>query len=251
MFDALRNALTPEQKRRTRSSGHTVTDPYQINYLLVQAYRGHTLLNASFAGQTEQFSTALLGIYQEHGFLVLDELTPKQGHRLFLKQQEIDLFGRIEGVELRFKTELIEAKEKNGVAFYKAKMPEKLFHLQRRLDHRVKAGGARIPFQAYQSEGARLLRGYVSDLSRKGIGFVLEDEVALSPGDTLEGCKIALPDEGDALFSLEVCFSSQNSQRKVTRAGGRFLELDPKSLQKIRKAINLMERNRAKRIHGF
>lgn len=251
MFDALRNALSHEQKRRPRSSGHTVTDPYQINYLLGQAYHSHTLLNASFAGQKQQFTTALLGIYQEHGFLVLDELTPERGHKLFLKQQEIDLFGRIEGVELRFKTELIEAKEKGGVAFYKAKMPEKLFHLQRRLDHRVKAGGARISFQAYLSDGAQLLRGYVYDLSRKGVGLIVEDEVTINLGDKLEGCKIVLPEEGDALFSLEVRFSSRNNQRKITRIGGCFLEVDPESLQKIRKAINIMERNRAQRMHGF
>ena len=154
-------------------------------------------------------------------------------------------------MELRFKTELIEAKEKGGVAFYKAKMPEKLFHLQRRQDHRVKTGGTRIPFQAYESEGAQLLRGYIFDLSRKGVGFVVEDDVTLHIGDKLEGCKIILPDEGEALFSLEVRFSARNSQRKVTRAGGRFLELDPKSLQKISKAINLMERNRAQRMRGF
>ncbi len=80
-----------------------------------------------------------------------------------------------------------------------------------------------------------MLRGYVIT-SPEGVGLVVE---------------IVPADERDALFSLEVRFSSQNNQRKITRIGGCFLEVDPESLQKIRKTINVMERNRAQRMHGF
>jgi c-di-GMP-binding flagellar brake protein YcgR len=251
MFEKLRQVILGKGNHGEAEQSHTLTAPLEIVHLLQQAYKKHILLNASFHGQDERFSTTFLGIYEPHGFLVLDELTPAPGHELFLEQKEISLFGRLEGVELRFNCRLIEAREKNGIAFYKASIPEKVHHLQRRLDHRIPTRGQKMSFHAFRGLGDRqLIRGYVSNLSRKGVGVVIEENVSLHPGEILPSCTIRLPEIGDVNFSLEVRYCSGSHAHRTTRLGGRYKSLDQVPQQKIRKTIGRLERIQARQLHS-
>jgi len=232
-------------------TGHHISDHKQITSLLMHAYKKHVLFNASFPGHNAQFSTALLGIYDEHGFVVLDELTPRIGHRLFLKEKKINLSGRLEGVEMQFSTHLNEAREKGGIAFYKIRMPESVYYRQRRHDFRIASTGANISFHGLRGKGVnQMLKGYVSDISRSGVGVMLEDDVTLDQGEVLSSCIISMPGEGEVTFSMEVRFCFNNNRAQVTRIGGRYLEIDNASLRKIAYYISELERARARRLHG-
>ncbi len=251
MFNALLNIIpTKSGKARSGRSTYKITGAKQIIALLTQAHTAHCLFFARFKDQPEQFTTALLGVYPKHGFLVLDELSPKEGHELLLQDGSPQLIGKIDGVDLRFDTRLIEAREKSGIAFYKMTLPESVIYRQLRQDHRVSTGALKLPFRGYRGKGYQQgLRGYVCDLSRSGIGVILEETVTtLYPGEVLPACTVKLPGAGEVLFSLEVRHSRPNKQREITRIGGRFEEIDADSRKKIVRLINELERQQCKRL---
>ncbi len=260
MFKTINKVLQSEKPAaRPAASGFHLYDPRKITPLLIQSYKAHILFNVTIPGQHGQFSTALLGIYDEHGFIVLDELTPRVGHKLLLKHRQMQLSGRLAGVDLRFSTQLIDAKSKGGVAFYKAEMPQDVFYLQRREEFRVPTSGARIKFHALRGKGShQILKGHVNDLSRRGIGVILDDPITLQRGEILPSCSLSIDreageedwGEGDVSFSLEVCFSVSNDQRGITRMGGRFETIDPESMRKVSQLLNQLERAQARRLHG-
>ena len=251
MFKELQKAIRGEPSATPPDTDQYLFARKQIVALLIQAYKAHVLLNVSFPHKKTHFSTALLGIYDEHGFIVLDELTPKLGHDLLLKQKRMQLTGRLQGVDLSFSSKLIEAREKGGVAFYKAELPKRIRYLQRRECFRVTSSGIRIAFHALRGKGTnQMMRGYLHDLSQKGVGVILEDDVDLLQGEILPNCIINIPGVGEALFSLEVRFIESGNRRQLTRLGGCFKDIDPQSLRKIRDTLNKMERVQARRLHG-
>ncbi|MCB1759822.1 MAG: flagellar brake protein [Gammaproteobacteria bacterium] len=218
----------------------------QVVALLLRASATHLLFRVELPGQAHSFSTALLGIYDEHDFLILDELSPEFGDRLLRVGQRITLTGRLEGVVLSFSTQLLEIRKKNGAAFYKARLPATLHYQQQRSANRVTSSGADIDFHALRGRGSsQLLKGYVSDLSREGVGIILTDEVELYPGEIISSCLLRLPGEGEISFSLEVCFCKTDRQQQFTRLGGRFEVIDPSSLQKILRVLKRMQHEQA------
>jgi len=251
MFNVLKKNPDKSDDPTPSITGHHIRNHKQIIPLLIQAYKSRMLLNASFPGHKAHFSTALLGIYDEHGFIVLDELTPRIGHRLFLEKKKINLAGRLDGVEISFSTELTEVREKGGVAYYKAGMPGSIYYRQRRLDFRIASTGAHISFHGLRGKGvSQMLKGYVSDLSRQGLGIILEDDVILDQGEVLSSCLISIPEVGEIAFSMEIRFCSSNNRAQATRIGGRYLEIEIDSLHKIAHCISELERAHARRIHG-
>lgn len=229
-------------------STYKITSPKQIIALLNQAHRTHSLLFTRFKNQSEQFTTALLGVYPKHGFLVLDELSPREGHELLLEREQVQVSGKLEGVDLRFNTQLLEAGEKSGIAFYKMAMPESVIYRQLRQEHRVSTGALKMSFHGSRGQGyQQALRGYVCDLSRSGMGVILEEMPTLYPGDLLPACTLVIPDKGEILFSLEVRHSRPNKERGITRIGGRFEQIDADSRRKIIRLINKLEREKCKR----
>ncbi len=252
MFKALQKVFgTPSRASHPMITGHHVKDREQVVSLLIQIHQAHVLLNVTVGDHKAQYSSALLGIYEEHGFIVLDELTPEEGHHRLLEQHDLKVAGRLEGVEFRFATRLQEAREKSSIAFYKVDLPEEIYYRQRRKDFRIPSRGLATRFHGLRGKGQRqILKGYVNDLSRKGIGLILEDDVSLSQGEVLPSCIIKIPGEKEIAFSLEVRFSRYNQQQQVTRVGGRFRDIDRESLRRICSTINKLERAQARRLHG-
>ncbi len=253
MLKALRKKFFGREKLPTyrSSASYRIRDQKQLAALFNLAYESHALFFVYFEDQPNPFTTAVLGIYPEHGFLVLDELAPKEGHELLLQRGRFQASGKVDGVDLRFRSRLIEAREKSGIAFYKVEIPESAFYRQQREEHRVSTSGEHIRFRGYRGRAYRqTLNGYITDLSHTGLGIVVEELAPLYQGETLPTCSIHLPDYGEALFSLKVRFAHQNRQRDVTRVGGKFAEIDKESYRKIVRTITRLERERCKRMKG-
>jgi c-di-GMP-binding flagellar brake protein YcgR len=249
MFGIMKNILPRTRQEIPADDEFRVETKDQVVALLVRASSTHVLFRVELPGQEHTFSTALLGIYDEHDFIILDELSPETGHRLLRNGDKISLSGRLDGVVLRFSAQLLEVRKKNGIAFYKATLPPNLYYGQQRSACRIPSSGADINFHALRGRGSsQILKGYVSDLSREGVGIILTEEVELYQGEIIPSCIVRLPDEGEVSFSLEVCFCKQNAKQQVTRVGGKFTQIDPSSLQKIRKVLYRMERKHTRRL---
>jgi c-di-GMP-binding flagellar brake protein YcgR len=247
MFKLLNKIIGAEESTK---APFRLTNSCEIVALLTQAYNGRTIFSVHLKGHAQLYSTALLGVYAEHGFIVLDELTPKEGHEHLLNNKTLQISGKVEGVVLSFATQLIEAREKSGIPFYKVAIPEFVLYKQQRQEHRISTTGHWIPFHGFETFGAKnSLHGYVSDLSQKGIGLIVEEtDVALNRQDVLSNCTVTLPDEEEAPFSLEVRFIQENNSRKITRVGGLFNAIDEGTLRRIVRTKNKLEREQCRRI---
>lgn len=250
MFNVLNKAFRSEPPPPSPAQPHSVQERGPVTALLVQVYKAHVLFNVCFPPEEMRFTSALLGIYDEHGFIVLDEITPKAGHKRLLEKKQVHVAGRLDGVDFHFGTRLIDVREKGGSAFYKMELPKHIIYQQRRQDFRITTLGCNITFHSLRGNSSRqILKGYVHDVSRNGLGVLLDDDVALEPGEILPSCVITLP-QGEIVCSLEVLFCSNNRPRGLSRVGCRFKQIDNDARRKIQLLINELERDKARRLHG-
>jgi c-di-GMP-binding flagellar brake protein YcgR len=217
--------------------------------LLQLAERRQVVLDVQWPGETERYGTAILGVYAEHGFFVLDELNPDEGHGKLLERRELHASGRLEGVPLKLFARLLEARDKEGVAFYKMELPQQLLYVQRRRSHRFAQSGSPLPFNARlrDQQEVKVLRGMVHDLSSEGVGVVFEGQVPLRRGLVLNLCQIQHPREGAIAFDLEVRHAAYLPDSQVTRMGGRMLNMEKASLRRLRAVIHALEKEFARR----
>ena len=230
-------------------SRFAVTRRSSITRLLQLLERRKVLLNVQWPGERQLYATALLGIYPDHGFIVLDELNPRIGHDKLLERGELTAVGRLDGVSVKLTTRLLEMRVKDGVAFYKFAFPHQIYYVQRRDSHRVNLIGAPTRFEGRweRSDGVAEVSGTVGDLSAEGVGLLLDGELPLRQGDTLAFCRIRLPQDGGVTFDLEVRHATYRPARRLTRVGARLLNIDVFSRHRIEATIGRMERDLAKR----
>jgi c-di-GMP-binding flagellar brake protein YcgR len=249
MSEALRMPAPDAGQTSLGSSRFAVTRKHSITRLLQLLERRKVLLNVQWPGERQLYATALLGIYPEHGFIVLDELNPRTGHDRLMERGELTAIGRLDGVSVKLTTRLQEMRVKDGVAFYKFAFPQQVYYLQRRDSHRVSLIGTPTRFEGRWERSGLLtnVAGTVGDLSAEGVGLLLDGEPALNQGDTLSFCRIRLPQEGAVTFDLEVRHAIYLPARQLTRVGARLLNVDNFSRHRIEAAIARMERDLAKR----
>jgi c-di-GMP-binding flagellar brake protein YcgR len=234
-----------------KKDNNILTQPKAFMPHLLMANKHNIRLTISIKGCSERFASSILGVYTDHGLLVLDELIPRQGHKLLLQEKQFTAEGFLDGAQLRFSSTLVgEGKSKSGIVYYKVKIPESVFYHQRRESYRVTLTGSGVPFRAQYGDDGQKLSGYASDMSMGGMGVVLAQRVSLETGTVIEGCKASLPGEGDIGFSLKICFAQINEQQKHTRVGGEFVELAPADREKLQRAIIEVQREQARRQRG-
>ncbi|MCF6355978.1 MAG: flagellar brake protein [Candidatus Polarisedimenticolaceae bacterium] len=246
MFRALKRILAEPLGNAKKRSKFLVTKKSEIVALLSQAHKKKAFLTLQPGSQDQFFTTAILGVYPDHGLMVLDELSPAVGHKQFLQEKQAKVTGRIDGVELRFETHLVGEGSKSGIAFYKVAMPTALYFRQQRQTYRVSLKGVGVPF--YSLGGATpSIRGTLRDLSLGGVGVMTDCNVSLSRGDTLELCAITLPDKGDIKFTLIIDSVHDNVRGGGMSFGGHFCKLSAADRNKMRKYIAEAQRKYAKR----
>jgi len=247
MFKVLKQIVAEALGDSKKTPKFLVTKKKEIIALLKQAHKKKAFLTVQITDQEESYTTALLGVYPEHDLVVLDELSPTVGHKQFLQKKEAKVTGRVNGVELRFKTRLVGVGSKSDVAFYKVTMPTVMYFCQQRQSYRVSLKGANIPF--FSSGGGTIpsVRGSLLDISAGGVGVILDHKVSLSRGDTLELCAITLPKHGDIKFTLQVDVVRENARGGGMNFGGHFCELSESEQAIIQKYIAEMQRKHAKK----
>ena len=158
MSEPLRMPAPHTEETSQSTSRFAVTRRSSITRLLQLLERRKVLLNVQWPGERQLYATALLGIYPEHGFIVLDELNPRVGHDKLLERGELTAVGRLDGVSIKLTTRLQEMRIKDGVAFYKFAFPQQIYYVQRRDSHRVSLVGQPTRFEEKGNETAEALR---------------------------------------------------------------------------------------------
>ena len=237
----------PQQSHDYRSEGENVTDPMQIAALLKKVKDSRTLIQVTLPGQDTEYNSALLDIHPEQGYLLLDELTPAEGHQSITTQSKLTATIRLRGVDMRFTGTVQEIGGQAGIAFYRVAFPQSLYYRQRRSFYRVKLGmGLLIPFNIARADG-KPYEGRLDDISLGGIGAELKQLTPFNQGDLLPACAIQLPNGEKIECEIEVRYISKDEQHKRFHLGACFVNLDRTRKHTLQRFVAEAERELMRR----
>lgn len=248
--------MNEDRKQFSRETGYIsplekITDPARIANILKRLHQERALLTISLPGSQHLYTSALLKVDTEQGYLLLDELNPRIGHTQFMVAKKALVRARLSGVEVDFSTVLQGVGGESGIAFYQTSLPTLLKYQQRRAYYRVHVGaGHTVPVSIVRREG-EAFQGELWDISAGGAGLRLSTTIhlpqPLTQGEILAGCQIHLNADTHISSGLEVRFLSHDEQHKVVRLGGRFVGLDKPQQKKVEQFIAGVDRELRKR----
>lgn len=232
----------PAKQFDYHSEGEEISDPVQIAALLKKVKDSRTLIQVTVPGRATEYNSALLDINQEQGFLLLDELTPPDGHKSLREQGRLTVVIRLRGVNMRFTSTVQEIGGQAGIAFYRIEFPPHLYYCQRRSFYRVKIGaGLIVPF-SITCEPSKPLEGHLDDISVTGLRAELKQQLLFDKGALLPTCAIQLPSGEKVNCEVEVRHISQDETHRIFYLGARFINLDRPRLNTLKRFVAETER---------
>jgi c-di-GMP-binding flagellar brake protein YcgR len=231
------------------SNPNFLTEPVKIGNLLEAIETTRPLCTVTFDGIEEEFSTSILDINRNHKSLMLDELIPEYGNNLLHAKKAFKLSTFYNGIHLAFKLDKIQFSTADGIDFYTAHFPKRIYYPQRRKSPRISLHSARITFAGIASRTKTSLGGIIFDISRNGVGITLTDNRArIQRGDNIKSCAIIL-DDHRLDFELHVRFMKKSGTLDNPQifVGGYFQNLSSKSQNKLSYFISAMEREQIRK----
>lgn len=128
-----------------------------------------------------------------------------------------------------------EAAEAIQVAF-----PDDIAVTRRRMYQRTQNPQPPLRFEANCGTDA-LVEAVVTDVSRGGVGIIIDSATALAPGMVLSGCRLECQGSEPVIIDLEVRYTKTTAipgRRQVIRAGCRFLHLSPAALAFVARFVD-------------
>ncbi|NOY62833.1 MAG: hypothetical protein GXP10_06755 [Gammaproteobacteria bacterium] len=226
-----------------------VTTASQVAHLLTQIQSKKKLLTATLAESSTKYSTALLEVNTDDGYLLLDELTPEAGHKKFLKTKKIVIKAISRGVHIHFSTHLVNVLDISGIAAYQVAFPEQLDYFQRRQYHRVKMQiYDPLPAHIHTVDRSIQLSGELVDLSLGGACIRFSDTAPplIEVGDNFS-CRFHLPNGEKISASITIRSTKAGKKNGQLEVGCRFIQLASSTQRAIGKSIMVRERELMKK----
>ena len=225
------------------SNPNFLIDTRKINKLLKDIEEESPLCTISIDGIPEEFSSSILDVQLESQQIILDELIPKHGNELLININNLKLTTIFNGIHLAFKLNNIKTGSSQGIAYYKAAIPQRIYYPQRRTSPRIQLNNLNIPFSGVSDRTNSTVGGQIFDLSRGGIGITMPNNRArFQRGDLIKNCRISLEDS-PMNFDLTVRFvKTVNHGAGQTQVGGYFENIAPKSQNKLQRFVASLER---------
>jgi c-di-GMP-binding flagellar brake protein YcgR len=220
-----------------------ISERSKVIALLRRIKKQRALLTVSTPGIQELYSSAILEIDANHGYFVIDELTPSVGQRRLPALHQIAISARLEGVETQFDAALIRIETLNSIASNYMALPQFIDYKQKRRHYRVQVPhGLNLSVAISSDDREMILAGKIQDISLGGIAATFRTEREFQKGAVVDSCNIALPD-GTAISSqLKIRSVRRNQTRKELILGGAFLGLIPKHKRALEHFVRQLER---------
>ncbi|GAB4272767.1 MAG: hypothetical protein Kow0065_21840 [Methylomicrobium sp.] len=220
-----------------------IVDPDRIIQIIKAIAASPHLCTVTFDGHKQAFSTSLLDLNLDSGFLVLDTLSPTRGNDLLQQQNTCKLSTFLNGIHLAFRLRNINPIDHPVSPTYRALLPDRIYYPQRRTAPRIFTHSTDLKFRTVVTHNNISLIGTVFDLSRNGacINFHDMHEVIIEPSDKLKNCRLELDTEWSIDFDFSVRFVKTSRSNK-TQIGGYFFNLSKQNQKKLDSFIAKLER---------
>lgn len=219
-----------------------------VAFLLVGFARNKDQFSVSFGGD-EMMLTTLLDAEPAGDRLVFDCSGSAEVNRHLLQSNRNVFSGRPGGIHVQFSAGRATETIFEGSKAFSVALPKYVVRLQRRDTFRIETPRSK-PLQFFgRQAGGHLLNLQAHDISVAGLGMTaLVLPEGLAPGDRLDNCHFALPeDEQELFFSATVCHVTPQVGRagqQQWRIGLHFDGLPPVNENRIQRYIARVERER-------
>ncbi len=232
-----------EARNDYEGKSERVTHRPQIIGLLRRLKDSHNLLSVRVEGSERYFTSMLLEVDSQEGYILLDQISDRKGHELAVEHGRLRAFCQCHGVDLNFEARIRAVRDEQGLIVYRAPLPEWVNYLQRRADFRVRVAMNSGLVTRMELEDGQSLEARLHDLSMGGAGLVLETRLDFRTGFLIPRLVIRREKEKETLLDTpcEVRFQldRDNGQKRI---GLRFVDPDPEQKRKLRKLVTQLER---------
>ncbi|GAB6042847.1 flagellar brake protein [Endothiovibrio diazotrophicus] len=235
-----------------QSKGEQLTDPQRINALLGRIRQTRVLLTVIVPGGSGRYNSLLVAAEPDKGYLLLDELTPLDGHKQAVRQRKMRVYASLQGVQIDFHTDILEVVDEGGAIGYRVPYPTEITYLQRRSSFRVVLPRVAALPVIIELEDEFQFKGYVVDISAGGIRarFPLDanDVPYLRVGDRIPIGIIELSRESSFKSKLEVRFAAYDEDNHELVLGCRYVDVDRQALSGLERFVMHLQREQRKKM---
>ncbi len=244
----------PEQKNIFHDN---ITDEYakylvssrqEIVQILRALSRQNEMVTAYFKQGNEFFLTSIVAVDSAAGNLIVDCGSEEDTNRRALAADKIVFVTNLDRIKIQFSTTALALINHQGRPAFCTPLPTSLLKLQRREYYRL-VTPMRAPLHCIiPGLGGSRFEAGVADISVGGVGISgLPSGTTLEQGQQLALCRIALPEEGTVVSTLEVRNLHQSTLRSgelVLRAGCHFVGVPAAHQAMIQRYIIRIDRER-------
>jgi len=223
-------------------SAETVRDPARIAGLLSAITFPPLLLNVALPGVRGLYTSALLQVNSSGGRLLLDGLSPEDGHARIEPGTVMHVHGKLRGVQLDFATQVIEIQAGDRLPAYLARMPGSVRYHQRRRHFRVHTGHLNDYSTVILGPDGGGLRGRLLDISAGGLNVMFPRNPGLETGDVIDGCLLSFLGEQQVECSLELVHLGVSPLTGELKAGARFVQATNPPTDQLQRLLTRLQR---------
>ncbi len=221
-----------------------VTSATRITAILRPLQQQHSIVSIAVPSAKCLYNSTLLEVNPEQGYLLLDELHPREGHARLGTASKIGLSAHREGIEIKMILEISEIGSDNGVAFYKTPYPKLIRYRQRRRAFRVPVSAAQpIPVELVDEQDNAFC-GELHDISAEGMCVRFPPKAAIPEGEKTQAltCTITLPGEKRVKGRFILRRITQHETSRCIQVGGNFDQLDKTQARLIERFVLEIQR---------
>jgi len=223
-----------------------VTDPAKVMHLLSAIEAETAFCTIELKNSDETYTSHIIEVQVAKQQIFLDELVPASGNVLLKQCKELKLTTFLNNIHLSIVITDISPDESLDNHYFKAPLPKRIYYPQRRTSPRIAISAYNLTFQGTSNRTNFTVGGIVCDISRTGIGLIINSSNSrLIRGDLLKNCILTLPNDISIHFELLIRSSKpySNSRTKLL-IGGHFDRLkSTKEQNQLEQFFALAERS--------
>lgn len=208
MWQWIKNKLPTNQIAKETIKEDVVSPSHQIyiEKILQNLIDSRSILSIHFPQTDLNGASILLEINRKNDYIIIDEITPIEGHNKALQGSPLTITAREHGISLSFQSRVFKHVDEKGVSFYYLPYPSEVQYQQRRKAYRV-------PIQSEKALRADIflpnqprLTTKVSDISITGLRLYVKYNIMdiLDSSRYIDQCLLISPFAKPTTFSLEI-----------------------------------------------
>lgn len=205
-----------------------------------------SLVNVQFDDGAQLYNTMILDANLQERYFLIDEVTPRDGHRKIDGRSKFSIRASIHGIKVHAK-DLVSARTLSNAdgIYYQIPFPAKMLYMQRREAFRAYVPGSmKITGRFNSEEREESLFGRILNMSATGIriGFPGEVLPELGPMEKFNAF-IDIPAQDTNLECvIEIVYYQYSKERNQTMCGCRFVDLPRPSQQLVNRFVTFVQR---------